>query len=169
MLSSVSTLSALQHAREFSWAGLTTTILQIPLRAAGPAKRAIQCLVGRLIGTVFVGIEEELMPCADGRSGRVVPLAGTVRSSPNSRVAPRSHLSPQATASPHGAIASTNAAFSDTRRPASCFRLAGIRRRGGAVNRKGWETVANWAYGGDGNPCMLFLLRKSGPALRLVE
>ncbi len=38
-----------------------------------------------------------------------------------------------------------------------------------ALSREGWETVAHWAYGGDGNPCMLFLLRKSGPALRLVE
>ena len=38
-----------------------------------------------------------------------------------------------------------------------------------ALSREGWETVAHWAYGGDQNPCMLFLLRKSGPALRLVE
>jgi len=38
-----------------------------------------------------------------------------------------------------------------------------------ALSREGWETVANWAYGGEVNPCMLFLLRKSGPALRLVE
>ena len=35
--------------------------------------------------------------------------------------------------------------------------------------REGWDLVESWQYGGEGNPCALFLLRKSGPALRLVE
>ena len=38
-----------------------------------------------------------------------------------------------------------------------------------ALAREGWDLVESWQYGGEGNPCALFLLRKSGPALRLVE
>ena len=37
-----------------------------------------------------------------------------------------------------------------------------------ALFREGWETIANWVYGGDVNPCMLSCC-KSGPPLRLVE
>ena len=38
-----------------------------------------------------------------------------------------------------------------------------------ALAREGWDLVDSWNYGGDSNPCKLFLLRKSGPALRLVD
>jgi hypothetical protein len=38
-----------------------------------------------------------------------------------------------------------------------------------ALSREGWDLVDMWNYGGEGNPCKLFLLRKSGPALRLVD
>ena len=38
-----------------------------------------------------------------------------------------------------------------------------------ALAREGWDLVDSWNYGGESNPCKLFLLRKSGPALRLVD
>jgi transcriptional regulator with XRE-family HTH domain len=38
-----------------------------------------------------------------------------------------------------------------------------------ALAREGWDLVESWRYGGDINPCVLCLLRKSGPALRLIE